>query len=658
VKSSSSRKQHSHHNHNHNHNHHHEHDATGNKPTRKSKKSKSEPVLQSLVGGTAQRSAHPLSKLLPASALRAGKGTLKSGDAVSADVPQIVAALAQTDAQMNNGIHWLCREARSDLLKDVLARDAPLCAKLAAARNASGHTALHACLYELHGLHLKRDEPELFVAFDQAAAQCIDALLSNAAVAAQLDGNRACKERGETAILVAAKVGALSCMQMLCKHKLDVNKADRDGNEPIYHAWRRKFFKVCHVLVTSKADVRQMYVPRDVKRILDESEEQRRRQHDRRHRPRRDSDGDGDDDPDVLTTKKKKQSKTGDDADGADAAADAADAAPLVVDSFGFYQEHQAPSPTEANTAARQIKWAEMLAYHTKHGKWPSKFQSRLLKGVPAACRGRVWALVLGGESTAATAKQYKQLCAVPMPEWGEQIDVDVMRESCTHEMYADRYGAGQRALFRLIWATTADDKDGLGYCQGMSGIAAMLLFWLEEDTAFVCFQRLLRARHMRWAFWRGFPLLTQLQFFHDAIAAQPDGAPRLRAQLDRSGIIPAVYTTEWFLKCFYQRLPYAVVLHVWDLFVVHGYEVILAAALATMQFFEATHATKPIEDIMQAFQNAANADSPVTYAAYVPLLERALATVRKAVPRLRRQWAAEHGKSDKAEDQCIFTDV
>ena len=177
------------------------------------------------------------------------------------------------------------------------------------------------------------------------------------------------------------------------------------------------------------------------------------------------------------------------------------------------------------------------------------------------------------------------------------------------------------------------------------------LLFWLDEETAFVAFERLLDERHMRLAFLRGFPLLMQLGFFHDAIAAQPNGAPRLRAQLDASGIVPTIYCTEWFLKVFYQRLPYAVVLHVWDHFVVHGYEVVLAAALATMQFFETTHAAKPIEEIMQALQNAGNADSPVTHAAFAPLFERALGVVRKALPRLRPAWRAENDKNNNSSN-------
>jgi hypothetical protein len=200
--------------------------------------------------------------------------------------------------------------------------------------------------------------------------------------------------------------------------------------------------------------------------------------------------------------------------------------------------------------------------------------------------------------------------------------------------MFAERYGAGQRMLFRVLWALTAEDAE-LGYCQGMSGVAAMLLFWLDEMSAFAAMRHMMRARHMRTLFLSGFPLLAQLGFFHTGLTALPGAAPQLRATLDRNGIVPEVYCTEWFLKVMYQRLPFAVALHVWDHYCAFGYEAVLAATLACMQFFEPTLGSKPVEEIMQAFQNAANSDSPITYELYVPLYSRALAAVRKQLPKL-----------------------
>jgi hypothetical protein len=535
------------------------------------------------------------------------------------DVPieTLQTAAAEVDeASGTNGVHVVCRELRLDALQALLGNNKKIksVAKLAAKANANGYTALHACVMRCaHRRDIDNDADEdgdvddAAKAIDQSAAACLELLLSNATVRAAIDIDAVCAVRHESALLMAAKYGALACVQLLTKHKCDVNRADRDGNEPIYHAWRRHFAKVCHVLVTCKADVRQMYAPREVARTQDDADD--------------------------------------------DKLAERATAA----DSFGFLEERQAPAPAYVNTSARQQKWAEMLLHRTKTGKWPAKFSSRLAKGVPSACRGGVWMQALGVPViTAKLIAQYETLGQTRMPQWGEQLDVDVLRESRTHEMFAERYGAGQRMLFRVLWALTAEDTE-LGYCQGMSGVAAMLLFWLDEMSAFAAMRHMMRARHMRTLYLGGFPLLAQLGFFHTGITALPSAAPQLRATLDKNGIVPEVYCTEWFLKVMYQRLPFAVALHVWDHFCAFGYEAVLAATLACMQFFEPTLGSKPVEEIMQAFQNAANSDSPITYELYVPLYARALGTVRKQLPKLSVEWNKTHNDESKPLEKCIF---
>jgi hypothetical protein len=544
--------------------------------------------------------------------------TKQSAEEISLE--SLMESAAEVDASSGtNGVHVVCRELRIDVLSRLLsAKRTKKIAKLAASSNVAGYTALHACVmrcaHRLDSKHRNDNDDNDGVdgaddeatKTDRSAAACLDALLSNAAVRAAIDINAVCAARHETALLMASKYGALACVQVLTKFKCDVDLADRDGNEPIYHAWRRQFSKVCHVLVTSKADVRQMYALREVALA------------------------DDDDDKQLLEQV-------------------------AAADTFGFLEDRQAAPPAYINSSARQQKWADMLHHRTKTGKWPAKFAKRLGKGVPSACRGAVWMQALDVPViTAKLTAQYETLCETRMPQWGEQLDVDVLRESRTHEMFHERYGRGQRMLFRVLWALTAEDAE-LGYCQGMSGIAAMLLFWLDEMSAFAAMRHMMRARHMRTLYLRGFPLLEQLGFFHTGITALPSAAPQLRATLDKNGIVPEVYCTEWFLKVMYQRLPFAAAVHVWDHYCAYGYEAVLAATLACMQFFEPTHGNKSIEEIMQAFQNAGNADSPITYELYVPLFQHALTTVRRQLPKLSVEWTKTHNDESKPLEKCIF---
>lgn len=64
------------------------------------------------------------------------------------------------------------------------------------------------------------------------------------------------------------------------------------------------------------------------------------------------------------------------------------------------------------------------------------------------------------------------------------QIDLDVNRTYRDHIMFRERYGLKQQALFNILGAYSVYNRE-IGYCQGMSQIAALLLMYLNEEDAF-----------------------------------------------------------------------------------------------------------------------------------------------------------------------------
>ena len=64
------------------------------------------------------------------------------------------------------------------------------------------------------------------------------------------------------------------------------------------------------------------------------------------------------------------------------------------------------------------------------------------------------------------------------------QIDLDVNRTYRDHRMFRERYGLKQQELFNILGAYSVYNID-IGYCQGMSQIAALLLMYLTEEDAF-----------------------------------------------------------------------------------------------------------------------------------------------------------------------------
>lgn len=64
------------------------------------------------------------------------------------------------------------------------------------------------------------------------------------------------------------------------------------------------------------------------------------------------------------------------------------------------------------------------------------------------------------------------------------QIDLDVNRTYREHIHFRKRYDLKQQELFNILSAYSLYNSD-IGYTQGMSQIAALLLMYLSEDEAF-----------------------------------------------------------------------------------------------------------------------------------------------------------------------------
>lgn len=64
------------------------------------------------------------------------------------------------------------------------------------------------------------------------------------------------------------------------------------------------------------------------------------------------------------------------------------------------------------------------------------------------------------------------------------QIDLDVNRTYRDHIMFREKYNLKQQELFNVLGAYSVYNSE-IGYCQGMSQIAALLLMYLDEEDAF-----------------------------------------------------------------------------------------------------------------------------------------------------------------------------
>lgn len=206
----------------------------------------------------------------------------------------------------------------------------------------------------------------------------------------------------------------------------------------------------------------------------------------------------------------------------------------------------------------RGKKWLKMKS-DWKSVLGTDKLKRRIFKGIPDAMRPVIWGLLLNVEKTKSEQKGKYQEMKDTALKWStdiRQIDLDVNRTYRDHYFFCERYGMKQRELFNVLGAYSIYNSD-IGYCQGMSQIAALLLMYFNEEDAFWALAILVADSrfNMHGFFIPGFPKLLRYQEHHDKIMNK--FLPKLKKHLDRNGVDTGIYTLKWFFQCFLDRVSY-----------------------------------------------------------------------------------------------------
>ncbi|GIY86744.1 TBC1 domain family member 1 [Caerostris extrusa] len=121
------------------------------------------------------------------------------------------------------------------------------------------------------------------------------------------------------------------------------------------------------------------------------------------------------------------------------------------------------------------------------------------------------------------------------------------------HPFYSQALGAGQLSLFNLLKAYSLLDQE-VGYCQGLSFVAGILLLHMPEEQAFLLMKYLM------------FNLGIRRQYKTDMVAFQiqmyqlsrliHDNYKDLYDHLEKYDIAPTLYAAPWFLTLFASQFP------------------------------------------------------------------------------------------------------
>lgn len=291
------------------------------------------------------------------------------------------------------------------------------------------------------------------------------------------------------------------------------------------------------------------------------------------------------------------------------------------------------PVVTPGKENARIAKWGRMLIPHERDEggnvqAWrirPSKvnkLRRRTYKGIPDRWRAAAWEVLMtayssgseeGGDgsrrvsgnaerniggvlvettlrqaSSASAAsggvrevrqteREYRDNLEKPS-SYDIQIDLDVPRTISGHIMFRTRYGAGQRSLFHVLHAFSLRCET-CGYVQGMGPITATLLSYMSPSLAYTSLVRLHDAYSLHTVFSPGFPGLLEAIYVQERLTQV--AMPGVYAAFQKNMISTTSYATKWYITLFANSVPFQTQLRLWDVFLLEGYDIYIAVAVA-----------------------------------------------------------------------------
>ncbi|ODN03265.1 USP6 N-terminal-like protein [Orchesella cincta] len=311
-----------------------------------------------------------------------------------------------------------------------------------------------------------------------------------------------------------------------------------------------------------------------------------------------------------------------------------------VTDHYGFIHDTRLPEKIGGQELKRREleihrtdKWVKMFRAWPKY-KNSEKFINRTYKGIPNKIRGWAWMHMLDlekikKEQQGKYAEMYR-LARLHSPDI-RQIDLDVNRTYRDNVMFRERYGVKQVSLFNILAAYSIYNSE-VGYCQGMSQVAALLLMYMDEEDAFWGLAQLMTDPKygMHGFFVAGFPKLVRFQAHHDKVLHAL--LPKLKKHLDKHGVDSGLYTLKWFFQCFLDRVPFELALRLWDIFLLDGDKVLICGAYTILKIhLKPLVSRKSMDDVLGYLQS----DIPNNFAMD---LDKAIETYRSCLDDLKRK--------------------
>ncbi|GAM27462.1 hypothetical protein SAMD00019534_106380 [Acytostelium subglobosum LB1] len=241
----------------------------------------------------------------------------------------------------------------------------------------------------------------------------------------------------------------------------------------------------------------------------------------------------------------------------------------------------------------QELPWMQqVMNWHTQE-----RDCSKLCRlGIPTRVRGYMWRLVTGSiELEEKNIGVYHHFLTKNNEEYEYKISKDISRTFPKVEFFSN--DQGQVSLFNILKAYCIMDPE-IGYTQGMSFIAAVLLSEMDEIESFWTFTSILKNYRLANLYSSDLSLLRRYLYVIDRLIETL--MPRLFSHLKLIGVTPVLFASEWITTLFTYNFDIDISKRIWDTFLFEGRYYLHRVVLSILMLNERFLSTATFEEAVE----------------------------------------------------------